>query len=356
MAYRIFVINTGSTSTKITLFEGEEELYSRTIDHPVQELKCFQGLDDQLPYRKKAIADALAADGVDLAGISAVAARGGTFGYAKGGAYLVEENLLEACHHPITTHPSNLSAILGYDVAQEMGCSAYIYDAVCVNEVTDVARVTGLHDVKRRPFSHVLNTRAVAREQAAKMGCRYEDMNFIVAHLGGGISINVHDHGRIVDLVCDDEGPMSPERAGRLNGKALIDLCFSGKYDKAAMMRRIKGAGGLIDHLGTSDLREVSSRIRNGDDHAAFVLSAMGYQIAKDIAALSAVVGGKVDQIILTGGGAYCEELVRPIQERIAYIAPVNVVPGAIEMVALARGVTRVLEGSEEVHIFQKEA
>lgn len=355
MSYKIFVINTGSTSTKIALFHGEEEIYTRDITHPTQELKPFRTLDEQLPYRRNAIASALAEDGIDLTGLSAVAARGGTFGYAKGGAYLVEENLLEGCHHPITNHPSNLSAILGYDFAKEYGCNAYIYDAVCVNEVTDMARVTGLRDIKRRPFSHVLNTRAVARAEAEKIGRPYEELNFVVAHLGGGISINVHAGGKIVDLVCDDEGPMSPERAGRLNTKALIELCFSGKFDQAGIMRRTRGAGGLIEHLGTSDLREIDQRIENGDTHAAFILSAMSYQIAKDIAALSSVVRGKVDRIILTGGAARCRRLVEPIQEQIQYIAPVVIVPGAIEMLALARGITRVLDGAEEAHIFKKE-
>ncbi len=356
MSYKIFVVNTGSTSTKIALYQGEEALYTREISHSPQELKAFHTLDSQLPYRQKAIAAALAEDGIDLAGLSAVAARGGTFGYAKGGAYLVEEHLLEACRHPITNHPSNLSAILGADLAGQYGCRAYIYDAVCVNEVTDLARVTGLKDIKRRPFSHVLNTRAVAREEAARMGRPYEELNFVVAHLGGGISINVHTGGKIVDLVCDDEGPMSPERAGRLNTKALIELCFSGESDQAGIMRRTRGAGGLMEHLGTSDLREVDRRIENGDAYAAFILSAMSYQIAKDIAALSSVVRGKVDRIILTGGAARCRRLVDPIQEQIRYIAPVVVVPGAIEMLALARGVTRVLDGTEEAHIFGEEA
>lgn len=355
MREQIFVVNTGSTSTKIALYRGEEEVYARELIHPVEELKRFQDLTDQLPYRREAIDAALREDGVDLSGLSAVAARGGTFGFARGGAYLVEGHLLEACRHPITGHPSNLSALLGYDLARQAGCSAYIYDAVCVNEVTDLARVTGLKDIRRRPFSHVLNTRAMAMAQAEKLGKRYEELNFIVAHLGGGISINVHDHGRIVDLVCDDEGPMSPERAGRLNTKALIDLCFSGEYDKAAIMRRTKGAGGLMDHLGTSDLREVERRIEAGDEYAAFVLEAMGYQIAKDIAALSAVVYGRVDQIILTGGAAHCKRLVEPVRERVAHIAPVAVIPGAIEMLALARGVGRVLRGEEQAKIFERE-
>ena len=169
MSYKIFVINTGSTSTKVSLYQGEEERYSREITHSAEELKQFDSLTGQLPYRREAIAAALREDGVDLTGLAAVAARGGTFGFAQGGAYLVEDNLLDACRHPITNHPSNLSAILGYDFARRAGCNAYIYDAVCVNEVAELARITGLKDVKRRPFSHVLNTRAVAREQAAKL-------------------------------------------------------------------------------------------------------------------------------------------------------------------------------------------
>jgi butyrate kinase len=355
MSHRIFVINTGSTSTKIGLYDGGESSYTKELTHSVQALKEFSSLSEQLPYRKTAIEAALQEDGVTLGALSAVAARGGTFGYAEGGAYLVEENLLEACRHPITNHPSNLSALLAYELAKQYGCQAYIYDAVCVNEVTELARVTGLHDVLRRPFSHVLNTRAMARAVAQEQGKRYEEMNFIVAHLGGGISINVHDHGKIVDLVCDDEGPMSPERAGRLNGKALIDLCYSGKYDKAAMMRRIKGAGGLVDHLGTADLRLIERKITEGDTHAAFVLGAMSYQIAKDIAALSAVVRGQVDVIILTGGGAHCRQLVRPIIDRVSYLAPVVLRPGAVEMEALRSGVARVLDGEEQAKIYRKD-
>lgn len=270
---------------------------------------------------------------------------------AKGGAYLVEENLLEACRHPVTPHASNLSALIGYEIACKNGCKAYIYDAVCTNEMDDTARMTGLHDIRRRPFSHVLNTRAAARKQAEKLGKPYESLNFVVAHLGGGLSINVHVQGKIVDLVCDDEGPMSPERAGKLNGKALIDLCFSGKYDKKAMMRRIKGNGGLADHLGTSDLRAVEQMIKEGNTYALQVVQAMAYQISKDIAALSAVVSGKIDGIILTGGCAHSAFLTDLISRRISYIAPVSIYPGTMEMEALARGISRVLSGQEDYHI-----
>lgn len=354
MAYRIFIINTGSTSTKLALYEGDSEIWSADVIHSAGELKNYPALLDQLPYRKAAITEAIDRDHVDLTGLNAVAARGGTFGFAKGGAYLVEENLMAACRNPITNHPSNLSALLAYEMATQSGCQAYIYDAVCTNEVSDTARITGLKGILRRPFSHVLNTRAVAREVAEQTGRSYESMNFIVAHLGGGISINVHRHGQIVDLLSDDEGPMSPERAGRLNGKSYVDLCFSGEYDKKSMMRRIKGAGGLVDHLGTSDMREVEARIADGDEYAANVLEAMAYQIAKGIASLTAVVPEGVDYIILTGGCAHSKALTDRITSCVRFSSPIIIKPGAMEMAALARGVTRVLDGKEEAKIWDK--
>ena len=263
--------------------------------------------------------------------------------------------LLEACRNPVTNHPSNLSAIIAREIADAHHCEAYIYDAVCVNEVEDIARVTGLADVKRRPFSHVLNTRATARDMAREMGGKYEDMNFIVAHLGGGISINLHRHGRIVDICSDDEGPMSPERAGKLNGKSYVDLCYSGKWSKGEMMKRIKGAGGLVSHLGTASLIEAEEMIDRGDEHADFILSAMAYQIAKEIGALATVAKGRVDCIILTGGCAYSKRLTERVAERVAFIAPVRVVPGSKEMEALCEGVTRVLDGAESYHIYGRD-
>lgn len=352
--YRILVINTGSTSTKIAVFEGEEQVLDENIEHPAAELKSCVALTDQYPLRYSAVRSCLERSGLLDKHYDAVAARGGTFGFAEGGAYLVEENLIEACRRPVTNHPSNLSAILADEFARTAGCRAYIYDAVCVNEVADIARVTGLADVKRRPFSHVLNTRATARDVAEKMGRRYEDMNFIVAHLGGGISINLHKNGRIVDLCSDDEGPMSPERAGKLNGKSYVDLCYSGKFSKAEMMKHIKGEGGLVSHLETSSLIRVEEMINGGDEHASFILSAMAYQISKEIGALATVVAGKVDSIILTGGCAYCKALTDRITESVSFLAPVTVVPGAKEMRALCEGITRVLDGDEQYRIYSK--
>lgn len=350
---KIFVINVGSTSTKIALFKDGEKTWEKNVEHPAEELGAFGNLEDQIPYRKAALERALSSDGIDLSGLSAVAARGGTFGLAEGGAYLVDETLLQACRHPVTNHPSNLSAILGHELALQYGCSAYIYDAVCTCEVEDIARVTGLKEIKRRPFSHVLNTRAAARRVAEEQGRPYEEMNFIVAHLGGGISINVHHRGRIVDLVCDDDGPMSPERAGRLNGLALVNLCFAEGAGKAAIIRRLKGRGGLMDHLGTSDLRELEKRKAAGDEQAAFLLEAMGYQISKFIGELAPVVRGKLDAVILTGGGAFCRSLTDEICARVSFLAPVRLMPGAMEMEALAEGISRVLDGKEKAKRYE---
>lgn len=350
--YRILVINTGSTSTKIAVFEGNEAVLDQNVVHSADELKDCSELFDQYPIRLAAIEKCLQDNGFSKTHFDAVAARGGTFGYAQGGAYLVEEHLLEACRHPITNHASNLSAVIADAIARKQGIHAYIYDAVCVNETEDIARVTGLAEVKRRPFSHVLNTRYVARETAVAMGRTYEDMNIICAHLGGGLSINLHKHGRIVDICSDDEGPMSPERAGRMNGKSYVDLCYSGKYTQAQMMKHIKGSGGLVSHLGTSSLLDVEKMISKGDQKAAFIVEAMAYQIAKEIGGLSTVVAGDVDCIILTGGCAYSERLTGLVRDRVSFLAPVVVVPGAKEMEALNEGVTRVLDGSEEYHIY----
>lgn len=353
--HRILVINTGSTSTKIAVFEDGKSVFDENINHPVEEIKQCPTMLDQYPLRYEAIRKCLDERGLLEEGFDAVAARGGTFGMAKGGAYLVEENLLEACRHPVTDHPSNLSAIIADTFAKSCDCKAYIYDAVCTNEVEDIARVTGLKEIKRRPFSHVLNTRATARDVAASMGRSYEDLNLIAAHLGGGISINLHRHGRIIDLVSDDEGPMSPERAGSMNGKSYVDLCFSGKYTKPEMMKHIKGQGGLVSHLGTSSLIEVCERIEKGDEYADFILDAMAYQIAKGIGGLATVVCGQVDAIILTGGCAYSKMLTDRITEHVSFLAPVVVVPGAKEMEALCEGVTRVLDGTEDAHIYGEE-
>ena len=351
---KILVINTGSTSTKIAVYEDTKLLLDENITHSAGELALCESLLDQLPVRQKGIEKVLSEKGIGADSFDGIAARGGTFGMVKGGAYLVEEHLLEACRHPVTNHPSNLSAIIAEYFAKCSGCQAFIYDAVCTNEVKPIARITGLKEVKRRPFSHVLNTRATARDVAASMGGKYEDMNFIVAHLGGGISINTHEKGQIIDLCTDDEGPMSPERAGKLNGKSYVDLCYSGKYTKSEMMKTIKGRGGLVSWFGTSSLIDIEQMIEQGNQQAEQVLDAMAYQIAKEIGAQSTILKGNVDAIILTGGCAHSKKLTERVADRVSFLAPVRVVPGAKEMEALCEGVLRVLSGEESYRVYEK--
>lgn len=350
----ILVINTGSTSTKIAVFENKKKCFEHSIVHNEKAFASCAELADQCPLRSADIAALLRVEGYGETKFDAVAARGGTFGFAKGGGYLVDEKLKEACRHPVTNHASNLSALIADDFASRSGCSAYIYDAVCTKELWPIAEFTGLKDVQRRPFSHVLNTRATARQLAEEQGKKYEDMNFIVAHMGGGFSINLHIGGRIVDLCCDDEGPMSPERAGKLNGKSYVDICFSGKYDKKSVMRLINGQGGLVSHLCTNSMIKVDKMIDSGNTYADEILSVMAYQTAKEIGALACAADGKVDSIVLTGGCAYSKHLTNRITKHVQWIAPVTMKPGAMEMEALAAGVLRILNGEESYHIFGK--
>ena len=350
---RILVINPGSTSTKIAVFAETEELFSIDLVHSQQELDSCASLADQLPMRKEAILKTLTEKGFAMSDFAAIACRGGTFGKADGGAYLVDEALLEACRHPRTNHPSNLAAIIGYELGNPLEIPAFIYDAVCTDEVWPLARRSGLKGMDRKPNSHVLNTRAVCRQYAEAQGKRYEDMSFVCAHIGGGISLNLHQGGRIVDVLSDDEGPMSPERAGRLNAMKLVKLCFSGKYTEAQVSRMLKGDGGLRSHLGTSDVREAERMVQEGNAEAEIVLQTMAYQIAKGIGELAAAASGKVDSILLTGGAARSKYLTDQIRDRVSFIAPVQVVPGAMEMEALDKGILRVLSGEETAKYYQ---
>lgn len=359
MERKILVINTGSTSTKIAIFHDGAEIFRDDVSHDPGQLQKLETIDDQVRFRKRVIGDSLQKHRINLQGLSAIAARGGTFGSVKGGAYIVDKSLTEACRHPETRHASNLSALIAQEYADEYGCDAYIYDAVCTDEVEPAARMTGIKGVERRVFSHTLNTRAVAIKEAEAMGKKYEECNFIVAHLGGGMSINVHHHGKIVDLVSDDDGAMSPERCGRINAITMARICFSGKYrTENEMIRKLKGGSGLLDYLGVTDMRVIGKMIEDGDEYASEIIQCMAYQayqVSKDISSLAAVVEGRVDRIILTGGCAYSSYLTEPISRRVSFIAPVSIMPGSMEMEAIARGVERVLDGQEKFRRYSKE-
>lgn len=348
MSYRILAINPGSTSTKISLYEDERELFTKKLEHPLELIDKFDNVEDQLHMRKELVVEFLKEQNVDIKDLSAVVARGGMLPPVKTGAYAINDLMVDrVTKRPVMEHASNLAAPIAYDIAREAGISSYIYDCVMADELTDMARISGMPELPRTSASHVLNTRAMAIKAAKECGRRYEDMNIIVAHLGGGISINIHEKGRITDLVSDDEGPFSPERAGKVPCRELINLCYSGKYDKKTMQRKLRGNGGLRAYLNTIDAREVEEMISEGSQEAKLVYEAMAYQIAKGIGELATVADGNIDVVVLTGGIAYSAMLTGWISKRVSFIAPVEILAGENEMEALAFGALRVLKGEE---------
>lgn len=349
MSYKILAINPGSTSTKIALYEDEKEIFVKTLDHPVELIDSFDNVEDQLQMRKEVVMSFLKEQSFDINELSAVVARGGMLPPVKSGAYTINELMVDRVEkRPVMEHASNLAAPIAYGIANEVGVPSYIYDSVMTDELLDIARISGSPEIPRTSASHVLNTRAMAIKYAKSKGKRYDELNIIVAHLGGGISINIHSGGQIIDLVSDDEGPFSPERAGRVPCRELINLCYSGKYDKKTMHKKLRGNGGLRAYLNTLDAREVEKMINEGNEEARLIYEAMAYQIAKGIGDLATVVNGEVDVIILTGGISYSKMLTSWIKQRVSFIAPVEIMAGENEMEALAYGALRVLRGEEE--------
>jgi butyrate kinase len=348
MSYKILAINPGSTSTKIALYEDEKEVFTSTLDHPSEEIEKYNKVQDQFEMRKNAVLSLLKDNGYDVNKLSAVVGRGGMLPAVKSGAYKVNDKMVDRLkNNPVAEHASNLGAMIAFEIANIAGVYAYIYDSVRVDELNDIARISGTPDIPRASTSHALNSRAMAMKAAKKYGKKYSDMNFVVAHLGGGISVSVHEKGKMVDIMADDEGPFSPERAGRVPCKQLVDLCYSGKLDKKAMHKKLRGNGGLKAYLNTVDAREVEKMIENGDDKAKLIYEAMAYQVSKGIGELATVVDGKVDAIILTGGIAYSKMLTSWIKKRVEFIAPVEIMPGENEMESLALGTLRVLRKEE---------
>ncbi|PWM26489.1 MAG: butyrate kinase [Oscillospiraceae bacterium] len=351
MSYQILAINPGSTSTKIAFFEDETEIWSRSISHSTEELLHYPTLFDQLVMRYEKIIDTITYHDIPLTSLSAVVGRGGMLPPVHSGAYLVNKAMLDQLEFdPVGEHASNLGAPLAYRVAEQLSIPAYIYDPVTVDEMIDVVRITGWKVINRFGKGHNLNMRAAALRYARENGLDYHEQNLIVAHLGGGITSSLHSKGRIIDMISDDEGAFSPERAGLLPGQQLLKVfsqCGLGEKELSRMMRR---TGGMMDHLGTTDLREVEKRIASGDEHARLIYEAMALNVAKDIARLAAVVCGEVDAIILTGGIAYSKKFTALVTERVKWIAPVKIFAGENEMESLAHGALRVLTGEEEAH------
>ena len=351
----ILAINPGATSTKYAVFEGEKILLKTTIEHQGSGLQNFERVFDQYQYRLNIITEGLAEAGISLESLDGVVGRGGLLKPLMGGTYAVNEIMVEDLKKAERgEHASNLGAVMAYNLAKELGIPAFIVDPVSVDEMAPEARLSGFPELPRVSMSHALNSKAVARTVAKEMGKEYHEVNFVVAHLGTGVSISPHQKGRMIDVNnAQEEGPFSPDRCGGLPAKALSKLCYSGKYTEQELMKRIMGSGGMYAYLGTKDIREAEKRAADGDGEASVVLDAMAYQVAKEIGAMSAVLAGDVDGIILTGGIAYSKRIVAAITNRVQFIAPIFVVPGEEELEALAQGAIRVLQGQEKFQKYQ---
>ncbi len=352
--YRILVINCGSTSTKIAIFENERSIMDRSIDHDVSELSKFDRVMDQLDYRKDAVIKSVEAANFSLKDIDAIACRGGLIGQVESGTYLIDEKMVDALKTSKVDHASNLSGLIGYSIAKFYGIKAYTTDPISVDEMEDIARISGIPDLERKSHSHALNMKIVGRKAALEFGKNYEDLNLVIAHLGGGISVSAHKHGRIVDVNnANDEGPFSPERTGELPVGDVVTVAYSGKYSKEELKKRYVGHGGLIAYLSTNDLR-VALKIAELEERASLIVKAMAYQISKSIGEMCAVLNGEVDAIVLTGGMAYSNKFVDMIKSYISKIALVLVIAGGYEMEALAIGTLRILEEKEEAKNYDR--
>jgi len=348
--YRLFTINPGSTSTKVALFENDTVLFAANVSHDAAKLKEFPEISDQFPYRKETILGELAKNNISLEGVDAFVGRVGGLVGLESGTYAINETLLHHSRIGFTAkHPINLTGQLVYEFAMTYGGTAFV-NPEDVDEFDVVARVSGLSDVARETRSHPLNQKEVGIRYATEEGKRYEDLNLVISHIGGGVSVTAHRKGRMIDGndVVNGDGPMAPTRAGSIPATAIIKMCYSGKYTEREIYDRITKNGGLVDHLGTSDVREILERIKNGDTYAKLIFDAMIYQICKNIGAYATVLKGDVDAIILTGGIANNAYLVEQITDMVKYIAPVKVYAGEFEMEAMASGALRVLTGQEQ--------
>ncbi|MFA6922858.1 MAG: butyrate kinase [Bacteroidales bacterium] len=353
----ILVVNPGSTSTKIAVYYNNKSIFQNNITHSAEEIGRFKKISDQYEFRKNIILEELKNAGININNIVIIIGRGGLVKPIKSGVYEVNEKMIKDIkNEALGQHASNLGGLIAQDIAKSLPkAKAYIADPVVVDELEDIARVAGHPAFERISIFHALNQKIIAKTYAKSRVQKYEDLNLIVAHIGGGVTIGSHKKGRVIDVNqgLDGEGPFSPERSGTLPVGALVKLCFSGKYSQDEIKKMITGKGGLTAYLGTNNALEVEERIRKGDKKAKFIYEAMAYQIAKEIGSASAVLFGKVDAILITGGVAYDEIFVNWIKERVEFIAPVFVYPGEDEMKALAINALGVLKG--EIEVFKYE-
>jgi butyrate kinase len=348
----ILAINPGSTSTKIAVFNNDKRIFEETIRHAKNELSQYKNVLSQMDMRRGLIMESLKKNNVTPENLSAVVGRGGIIRPVDSGTYIVNDAMMhDLTSDSASVHASALGGIIAKELGDKCGIPAYVVDPVVVDEMEPKARLSGIPGVQRVSVFHALNTKAIARRAAKALQKEYKECRFVVAHMGGGISIGAHRYGRVIDVndAVAGEGPFTPERSGSVPASAIVEMCFSGNHSKEEMMGLIVGRGGISAYLGTNDLREVESQIKAGDEFAALVMDSMAYQVAKEIGAMLAVLEGRVDAIVLTGGMAYSTRLVSSIKRHVEQLSPVMVYPGEDEMSALAEGVLRVMAGQEKV-------
>ncbi|MGN1399969.1 MAG: butyrate kinase [Bacillus sp. (in: firmicutes)] len=353
--YRILVINPGSTSTKIGVYQNDLPLLEKTIRHNDRELGKYGEIIEQYEFRKQVILEELDEEGINVSKLNAICGRGGLLRPIQGGTYEVNGRMIEDLKTGYSgQHASNLGGIIAHEIAKGLNIPSFIVDPVVVDELEPIARVSGFPGIERRSIFHALNQKAVARRIAKQSGRPYEQMRYIVAHMGGGITVGVHCNGKVIDVNngLNGDGPFSPERAGTVPAGDLVKLCYSGDYYREEVLKKLVGQGGLAGYLGTSDAVKVEKMIKAGHKEAALLYEAMAYQVAKEIGSASAVLQGRIDAIILTGGLAYGKEFVRKISERVDWIADVITHPGENELQALAEGALRILRGEEKAKIY----
>ena len=337
------------------VYEDENLLFDKTLRHSAEELEKFDSIPAQKDWRRKLVMKALEDQGFDVKTLSAVSGRGGLLAPIRGGTYAVSDRLVRDCTVGVQgQHASNLGGIIAREIGDQLGIPSFIVDPVVVDELSDVARYAGHPLFHRTSIFHALNQKAVAKRYAKEHGRKYEDLNLIVCHMGGGCSIGAHVHGSVVDTqnALDGDGPFSPERSGSLPTGQLVSLCFSGKYTAGEVRKMLAGHGGLVAYTGSNDMRDLLKAAAEGDKEIAATVDAFHYQIGKEVGAMAAVMKGKVDQIILTGGIAYGQETVDAITDMVGWIAPITVYPGEDELLALAQGALRVLNGEEPARVY----
>lgn len=356
--FRILAINPGSTSTKIAVFENEDKVFLKNIKHSNEDLAPYSSIAEQYEFRKTTIINELTYAEQDINTLDIIVGRGGLVKPIPSGVYEVNDKMkVDLNNSPLGEHASNLGGLIADSIASSLkDVKAYIANPVVVDEMHDIARFAGHPEFERVSIFHALNQKAIAEKYAKDIGESYNNLNFIVAHLGGGISVGAHKKGCVIDVNngLDGEGAFSPERSGTLPAGQLVNLCFSGKYDKATIKKILKGNGGFVGYLGTNDAYEVEMRAKDGDEKAQMVSDAMAYQVAKEIGAYAAVLKGSVDAIILTGGIAYNKQFCAFIEDMVKFIAPVKVYPGEDEMTALAINGLMILKGEINPKIYDK--